>query len=45
MVTTSQELPNSTKNFVKLGGDYLGEESLLNHSMETWLRHFDRFER
>ena len=31
------------KKFVKLAGDYMGEESLICRSMETWLHHIDRF--
>ena len=34
-----------TRNFVKLAGDYLREESPIFLSMGTWLRHIDRFER
>ena len=44
-VTSTQELHNSTRNFVKLAGDYLGDERPICLSMGTWPRHIDRFER
>ena len=34
-----------TRNFVKLAGDYLGEESPICLLMGSWTRHIDRFER
>ena len=45
MVTTSEELCHSMKNFVKLVGDYLGKGKPLCQSMETWPLHVDHFER
>ena len=33
------------RNFVKLAGDYLGEESPIYFSMGTWPRYIDYFER
>ena len=33
------------RNFVKLAGDYLGEESPICLSMASWPCHIDRFER
>ena len=45
VLTFTQELRHSTRNFVKLTGDYLGEESPIYMSMGSWLRHIDRFER
>ena len=45
MLASTQELGHSTRNSVKLAGDYLGSESPIYLSMETWLRHIDRFER
>ena len=44
VLKASQELWNRTKNFVKIAGDYMGEESLLCRSMATWLHHIDRLE-
>ena len=45
VLTSIQELRHSTRNFVKIAGDYLGEESPIYLSMGTWLRHIDRFKR
>ena len=45
MLTSTQELRYSTRNFVKLAGDYLGEGSPVCVSMVLWPRHIDRFER
>ena len=45
VLTSTQELRHSTRNFVKLSGDYLVEESPICLSMGTWPRHIDRFER
>ena len=45
VLTSTQELRHSTRNFVKLVGDYLGEESPICLSMGTWPRYIDRFER
>ena len=44
MDITSQELQHSTKNFVKIAGDCLVEETLLCRSMVTWPRHIEPFE-
>ena len=45
MLASTQELQHSTRNFVKLEGDYLGSDILICLSMETWPCHIDRFER
>ena len=45
VLTSTQELCHSTRNFVKLAGDYLGEGSPVFISMVLWPRHIDRFER
>ena len=45
VLTSTQELRHSTRNFVKLAGDYLGEGSPICLSMASWPRHIDRFER
>ena len=44
-ITSTQEMCHSTRNFVKLAGDYLGEGSPVCLSMESWSRHIDRFKR
>ena len=45
VLTSTQELRQSTHNFVKLVGDYLGEEIPICILMGSWLRHIDRFKR
>ena len=45
VLTSTQELRHSTRNLVKLAGDYLGEESPIFLSMASWPRHIDRFEK
>ena len=45
MLTLTQELSHSTRNFVRLAGDYLGEGSPVCVMMASWPRHIDRFER
>ena len=45
VLTSTQELRHSTRNFVKLAGDYLGEESPVCILMASWPRHIDRFDR
>ena len=45
MLTLTQELRHSTRNFVRLAGDYLGEGSPVCVMMASWPRHIDRFER
>ena len=45
VLTSTQELRHSKKNFVKLTGDYLGEGSPIYLSMASWPRHIDHFER
>ena len=45
VLTSTQDLHNLTRKFVKLAGDYLGEEIPIYLSMGTWLHHIDRFER
>ena len=45
VIVSTQELSNSTRNFVKLAWDYLGEESPICLLMGTWPRHIDRFNR
>ena len=44
VLTSTQELRHSTRNFAKLVGDYLGEESPICLSMGSWPRHIDHFE-
>ena len=44
VLASTQDLHNSKRNFVKIAGDYLGEEILLCLLMGTWLRHIERFE-
>ena len=44
VLTSTQEMRHSTRNFVKLAGDYLGDESPICLSMGLWPRHIDRFE-
>ena len=45
VLTSTQELRRSTRNFVRLAGDYLGEVSTVCILMVSWPRHIDRFER
>ena len=45
VLTSTQELRQSTRNFVKLTGDYLGEVSPVCLSMASWLCHIDRSSR
>ena len=45
VLASTQELRHLMLNFVKLEGDYLGEESLICLSLGTWPRHIERFER
>ena len=45
VLTSTQELCHSTRNFVKLAEDYLGEESPIILSMGLWPLHIDRFDR
>ena len=43
VLISTQELRHSTRNFVKLAGDYLGEEIPIYMSMGLWPCHTDRF--
>ena len=43
VLASTQDLRHSTRNFVKLSRDYLGEESPIYLSMGTWPRHIDCF--
>ena len=45
VLTPTQDLHHLTQNFVKLVGDYLGEDSPICLSIGTWPRHIDRFKR
>ena len=45
MLTSTQELRHSTRNFVRIEGDRLGEGSTVCIMMASWPRHIDRFER
>ena len=45
VLTSTQALRHSTRNFVKLAGDYLGEEIPICLLMGLWPRHIDCFER
>ena len=44
-LNSTQELRHLTRNFVKLAGDYLGEEIPICLLMGLWPRHIDCFER
>ena len=43
MLTSTQELRHSTRNFVRLAGDNRGEGSPVCIMMASWRRHIDRF--
>ena len=45
VLTSTQELRHSTRNFVKLAGDYVGEGSHVCVLMASCPRHIDRFNR
>ena len=45
VLTSTQELRHSTRNFVRIAVDYLGEGSPVCIMMASWPRHIDRFER
>ena len=45
ILASTQELRHSTGIFVKLSGDFLGEESPIFLLMGMWLRHIDHFKR
>ena len=45
VLTSTQELRHSTRNFVNPAGGYLGEESHICLSMASWPRHIDHFKR
>ena len=45
MLASTQELRHSTKKFVRLAGDYLGEGRPVSIMMASRPRHIDRFER
>ena len=45
VIASTQELRHSTRNFVRLAGDYLGEGIPVSIMMELWPHHIDRFER
>ena len=45
VLTLTQDLRRSTRNFVRLAGDYLGEGIPVCIMMASWPRHIDRFER
>ena len=45
VLTSTQELRRSTRNLMKLAGNYLGEEIPICLSAGTWPHHDDRFER
>ena len=44
-LTSTQELRQLPRTYVKLSGGYLGEESPICLSMGTWPCHIDHFER
>ena len=44
VLTLTQELRHSTRNFFRLVGDYLGEGSPVSIMMASWPRHIDRFD-
>ena len=43
-LTSTQELRHLAKNFAKIAGDYLGEESPISLSIRTWTHYFDQFD-
>ena len=43
VLTSTQELRHSKRNFVRLAGDYLQEGSPVCIIMASWPRHIDRF--
>ena len=45
VVSMTQELRHSTRNFVRLNGDFFGVEGPLSREMMTWPCRIDRFER
>ena len=45
VLVSTQQLRKSTRNFVKITGDYLGEERPICLSLGTCIRHIDRFDR
>ena len=45
VLKSTQELRHLTRNFVKLAGDYMGEERPICLPMGMWPRRIDRFER
>ena len=45
MVTTTQELHHSTRNFLRVTRGYLGDEGPLIRDMIKWMQHIDRFDR
>ena len=45
MLTSTQDLRHSTRNFVKLAGDYLGKGSPVCVLMASWPRHVHCFGR
>ena len=45
VLTSTQELRHSTRNFVRLAGHYLGEGSPVSIMMASWPRHIDCFDR
>ena len=45
VLTSTQDLRHSTRNFVGLAGDYLGEGIPVCVMMALWPRHIDRFKR
>ena len=44
ILMSTQEMRHLTRNFVKLVGEYLGEESPIYLSMASWPHHIDHFE-
>ena len=44
VVTTMQELRHSPQNFVRLAGDYLGDDGTLSRAMATCPHHIDLFD-
>ena len=45
VLASTEDLRYSTRNFVTLAGDYLGEEIPIFLPMGTWPSHIDRFKR
>ena len=43
MMTTMQEIRHITRKYVRVDGDYLGDEGTLIQAMATWPHHIEKF--